>query len=76
MKQVCTVDIFFGVDRAGLTGAYDLKLEWIPVQEASQGKSESTMIGAVEKFGLHLQQKKEAVDMVIVDQCEPKPTEN
>jgi uncharacterized protein (TIGR03435 family) len=64
------------VDRTGLTGAYDLRIEWIRVQEASEGKSGSTMFGAVEKFGLHLQKQKETVEMIIVDQCEPKPTEN
>jgi uncharacterized protein (TIGR03435 family) len=64
------------VDRTGLTGAYDLKLEWIRVQEATEGKPGPTMIAAVQKFGLRLEKTKESVDMIIVDQCEQKPTEN
>jgi uncharacterized protein (TIGR03435 family) len=34
------------------------------------------MISAVQKFGLHLERKKETVEMIIVDQCEQKPTDN
>jgi uncharacterized protein (TIGR03435 family) len=64
------------VDLTGLTGTYDLRLEWIRVQEASEGKSGATMFAAVQKFGLHLERRKETVEMIIVDQGEMLPTEN
>jgi uncharacterized protein (TIGR03435 family) len=64
------------VDRTGLSGTYDLKLEWIRVQESEAGMSGPTMFAAVQKFGLRLERQKETVEMIIVDQCEQMPTEN
>jgi uncharacterized protein (TIGR03435 family) len=64
------------VDRTGLTGAYDLRLEWMMLQQLDAGMSGPTMFNAVEKLGLNLEKKRESAEMLIVDRCEPTPTDN
>ena len=64
------------VDHTGLTGAYDLRLEWMMQQQLEAGMSGPTMYAAVEKLGLSLEKKREAAEMLIVDHCEQAPTEN
>ena len=64
------------VDRTGLTGAYDLHLEWMLQQQLDAGLSGPTMFAAVEKLGLTLEKKREAAEILIVDHCEQTPTEN
>ena len=64
------------VDRTGLTGTYDLRLEWMLQQQLDAGGSGPTMYAAVEKLGLKLEKKRDTTEMLIVDHCEPTPTEN
>jgi uncharacterized protein (TIGR03435 family) len=64
------------VDRTGLTGAYDLHLEWMMQQQLDAGLSGPTIFAALEKLGLTLQKTRETAEMLIVDHCEQKPTEN
>lgn len=64
------------VDRTGLTGAYDLRLEWMMQQQLEAGMSGPTMFAAVEKLGLNLEKKREVAEMLIIDHCEQAPTEN
>src|SRR5262245_37823907 len=64
------------VDRTGLTGAYDLRLEWRLVAEIEAGLSGPTIFAAVKKLGLDLEKKRENAEMLIVDHCEQLPTEN
>ena len=64
------------VDRTGLTGAYDLRLEWMMQQQLDAGMTGPTMFEAVEKLGLTLEKKRDAAEILIVDHCEQMPTEN
>jgi uncharacterized protein (TIGR03435 family) len=64
------------VDRTGLTGAFDLRLEWRLVAEIEAGVPGPTMFAAVKKLGLDLEKKRESAEMLIVDHCEQLPTEN
>jgi len=64
------------VDRTGLTGTYDLRLEWRLVAEIEAGVPGPTMFAAVKKLGLELEKKRENAEMLIVDHCEQVPTEN
>jgi uncharacterized protein (TIGR03435 family) len=64
------------VDRTGLPGAYDLRLEWMMQQQLDAGMSGPTMFEALEKVGLKLEKKRDAAEMLIVDHCEQTPTEN
>ncbi len=64
------------VDNTGLTGAYDLHLEWMMQQQLDAGLTGPTMFAAVEKLGLKLEKKRESAEMLIVDRCEQTPTEN
>jgi uncharacterized protein (TIGR03435 family) len=64
------------VDRTGLTGRYDLHLEWMMQQQLDAGLSGPTMYAAVEKLGLTLEKKRDMADVLIVDHCEQTPTNN
>jgi uncharacterized protein (TIGR03435 family) len=64
------------VDRTGLTGAYDLRLEWMMQQQLDAGMSGPTIFAAVEKLGLNLEKKRDTAEMLIIDRCEQTPTEN
>jgi uncharacterized protein (TIGR03435 family) len=64
------------VDRTGLTGTYDVHLEWMMQQQLDAGLSGPTMFAAVEKLGLTLEKKRDAAEMLIVDHCEQTPTDN
>jgi uncharacterized protein (TIGR03435 family) len=57
------------VDQTGLTGAYDLKLDWAPRTLLDQGGL--TMFDAVEKMlGLKLDSKKLPMTVVVIDHVE------
>jgi uncharacterized protein (TIGR03435 family) len=81
-QQVQTLaPAYFGdkpvVDLTGLKGVYDFQLEWISLADANAGKAGSTMIDAVEKqLGLRLEQRKQAMDTLVIDHCEREPTAN
>jgi uncharacterized protein (TIGR03435 family) len=64
------------VDRTGLTGTYDLHLEWMLQAQLDAGLSGPTIFAAVEKLGLNLEKKRNTAEMLIVDHCDEKPTEN
>jgi uncharacterized protein (TIGR03435 family) len=64
------------VDQTGLSGAFDLRLEWRTVAEIEAGITGPTMFDAVKKLGLTLDRKRDTAEMLIVDQCEKLPTEN
>jgi uncharacterized protein (TIGR03435 family) len=66
------------IDETGLTGFYDLKLEWTPESSALVGDSSSPSIfTAVQaQLGLKLElRKKYPINTLIIDRAE-KPTEN
>jgi uncharacterized protein (TIGR03435 family) len=64
------------VDHTGLTGAYDVRLEWRTLAEIEAGAGGRTMYEAVKKVGLNLEKKRENAEMLVVDHCEQLPTEN
>jgi uncharacterized protein (TIGR03435 family) len=64
------------VDRTGLTGRYDLHLEWMLQQQLDAGMSGPTIFAAVEKLGFNLEKRKETAEILIVDRCEQTPSEN
>jgi uncharacterized protein (TIGR03435 family) len=64
------------VDRTGLSGTYDLHLEWMMQQQLDAGMTGPTMFEAVAKLGLSLEKKRDSAEMLIVDHCEQTPTEN
>jgi uncharacterized protein (TIGR03435 family) len=65
------------VDRSGLQGVYDFKLEWITAAQARDGGSGPTMIDAVEEqLGLKLERRREAVEVMVIDTLDRTPTEN
>ena len=73
------------VDRTGLTGRYDFKLEWVPEVggggEKAQGASVSDLSGPSifaalqEQLGLKLEPHKGPVEMIVIEGAE-KPSEN
>jgi uncharacterized protein (TIGR03435 family) len=64
------------VDRTGLTGTYDLHLEWMLQQQLDAGLSGPTIFAAVEKLGLTLEKRRDTAEILVVDHCEQTPTEN
>jgi uncharacterized protein (TIGR03435 family) len=68
------------VDKTGLTGLYDVKLEWAP--ETLQAVPENVPPGASrlttaiqEQLGLKLESTKGLVEVIVVDSAQ-KPSEN
>jgi uncharacterized protein (TIGR03435 family) len=61
------------IDRTGLTGRYDLNLEWSPDQTASD--KPSIFAAVQEQLGLRLDATKAPVDVLVIDRVE-RPTEN
>ena len=64
-------------DRTGLTGRYDLRLEWTPDGGAAPAAPELSIFTAIrEQMGLRLESSKVTIDVVVVDRVERVPTEN
>jgi len=64
-------------DRTGLTGRYDLRLEWTPDVGTAPAASELSIFTAIrEQMGLRLESSKVTIDVVVVDRVERTPTEN
>jgi uncharacterized protein (TIGR03435 family) len=64
------------VDQTGLTGSYDLQLEWSPLSAGSGDTGVSLFTALREQAGLRLDSVKSAVDVVVIDRIERNPTEN
>ena len=65
------------VDETGLTGSYDLKLEWTPDTGTAATASDLSIFTALrEQMGLRLEPSKVTIDVVVVDRVERTPTEN
>ena len=56
------------VDRTGLTGGFDIDLEWSPAQTASDKPSIFTAVK--EQLGLKLESTKAAVPVIVIDHVE------
>ncbi len=66
------------VDRTGLRGDYDFKLEWNPAADGiqpSESPSAPLFTALQEQLGLRLQSAKVPVEVLVIDYAE-KPTEN
>ncbi len=66
------------VDMTGLTGKYDFDLEYVgPALEDHPEVAGPTLLAALEgQLGLRLEQKKTALDALVIDHAEKVPTEN
>ena len=65
------------VDLTGLKGVYDFKLEWITAAEERNGSPGPSMIRAIEdQLGLKLERRRQAVEILVIDNLDRKPTEN
>jgi uncharacterized protein (TIGR03435 family) len=65
------------IDASGLKGVYDFKLEWITNAEANSGSSGPTMFAAVQgQLGLKLDQRRQPVEILVIDKLDRTPTEN
>lgn len=63
------------VDRTGLTGFFNLKLEWTP-QAAGQANDGPSIYTAIqEQLGLRLRAEKTPIDVLVIDHAE-RPAEN
>jgi len=62
------------VDNTGLSGMYDLKLEWVPDQTA-ESTGPSIFTALQEQLGLKLESTRGPVEVLIIDSAE-KPSEN
>jgi uncharacterized protein (TIGR03435 family) len=63
------------VDRTGLTGVYDFKLDWAGDEKADT-TAPSLFTALQEQLGLKLQPDKIPVEFLVVDRCDKLPTEN
>jgi uncharacterized protein (TIGR03435 family) len=64
------------VDRTGLTGQYDFRVEWVTIAEKEAGAPGPTMFEAVQKLGLNLDKRKDTSEILVIDRAEQMPTEN
>lgn len=63
------------VDRTGLTGRYQIHLEWVPDSDTTRsGRSLSEALE--EQLGLRMERRREPLDVVIVERAERIPTDN
>ena len=65
------------VDKSGLTGEFDLTLEWVPqeVADAPDGTGPTMFTALQEQLGLKLESAKVPVDVLVIDRLE-KPSGN
>jgi uncharacterized protein (TIGR03435 family) len=65
------------LDHTGLTGLYDLKLEWTPDDADSSPTPKPDIFTAVQQqLGLKLEASKEPLEVLVVDRAEKVPSEN
>jgi len=64
------------LDKSGLKGVYDFKLEWITKLEINLGLDGPAIFDVVQQqLGLKLEPRKESVEVLIIDHCEKDVTE-
>ena len=65
------------VDRTGLTGAFNLKLEWMPeTSKPDPTDSRPSVFTALQQqLGLRLESRKTPIEMLVIDHAE-RPSEN
>ena len=61
----------------GLTGTYNLRIEWTPMSVGAPAVSEVSLFTALrEQAGLQLEPQKVQVDVVVVDAIDRFPSDN
>jgi uncharacterized protein (TIGR03435 family) len=69
------------IDKTGLTGSYDLDLQWTPdpaagqAQPAAGGDGASLFAALQEQLGLKLEAKRGPVEVLVIESAE-RPTED
>ena len=63
------------LDKTGLTGEYDYKLEFAPENAAADADAPTIFTALQEQLGLKLEPQKAPVEVVVIDRAE-KPSEN
>lgn len=65
------------VDLTGLTGVYDLHVDWITAAEANAGAPGPTMIDAIrDQLGLKMEKRKQTQESLVIDKLDRNPTAN
>lgn len=65
------------VDRTGLTGRYQFKLEWAVQNGPNPGREGPSLSSALEEqLGLRLETRREPLDVIVVERAEKMPSEN
>jgi uncharacterized protein (TIGR03435 family) len=67
------------IDRTGLSGMYEVRLEWTPsrqAQNADAAPGPSLFTAVTEQLGLKLEARKGPVEILVVDRAEKVPAEN
>jgi uncharacterized protein (TIGR03435 family) len=67
------------VDRTGLSGSYEMTLDWAPDDAATPNDSTagpSLFTALQEQLGLKLDATKGPLEMLVIDRAERTPTEN
>lgn len=62
------------IDSTGLTGKYDLQLEWV-ADQAADSSLPSIFTALQEQLGLRLEGTKDPVEVIVIDHLE-RPSEN
>ena len=63
------------VDKTGLTGRYQIKLEWVPDNDATRSGA-SLSEALQEQLGLRMERRREPLDVIVVEGAERIPSEN
>ncbi|HXS98871.1 MAG TPA: TIGR03435 family protein [Candidatus Limnocylindrales bacterium] len=70
------------IDETGLTGAYDFQLDWMGINVYRQAKANPdgpravSAFDAVDKLGLHLEEGKRPLPVIVVESASATPTPN
>lgn len=63
------------VDRTGLTGRYQIKLEWVP--DGDTTRSGASLSEALhDQLGLRMERRRESLDVIVVEAADRTPIEN
>jgi uncharacterized protein (TIGR03435 family) len=63
------------VDKTGLTGRYQIRLEWVPENDPTRSGA-SLSEALQEQLGLRMERKREPLDVIVVQAAERMPTDN
>jgi uncharacterized protein (TIGR03435 family) len=75
-SQLSTILERVVVDKTGLTGKYDIKLEWVRELEAATGSGPSVFAAIQAQLGLKLEAGKGDVEVLVIEHAERVPTED